>query len=175
MILQQISIINYKNIQQANIVLSHKLNCFVGSNGVGKTNLLDAVYYLSFCHSSFTNLDSMVINHDKDFFVLEGDYLTETESKERIYAGMKRGKHKHFRRNGKEYKKLSSHIGLIPLVFISPADNSLVTGGGEERRRLLDMVISQLDLSYIEALNRYNKALQQRNALLKAEQNPTRR
>lgn len=172
MILEKISIINYKNIQQANLVFSHKLNCFVGSNGVGKTNLLDAVYYLSFCHSSFTNLDSMVINHDQDFFVLEGDYLSETETQERIYAGMKRGKHKHFRRNGKEYKKLSSHIGLIPLVFISPSDNNLVTGSGEERRRLLDVVISQLDVSYIEALNRYNKALQQRNALLKAEQEP---
>ena len=101
MILERISIINYKNIQQANILLSHKLNCFVGSNGVGKTNLLDAVYYLSFCHSSFTNLDSMVINHGKDFFVLEGDYLTEREMQERVYAGMKRGRHKHFRRNGK--------------------------------------------------------------------------
>ena len=172
MILEKLSIINYKNIRQASIVLSHKLNCFVGSNGVGKTNLLDAVYYLSFCHSSFTNLDSMVINHDQDFFVLEGDYLSETETQERIYAGMKRGKHKHFRRNGKEYKKLSSHIGLIPLVFISPSDNNLVTGSGEERRRLLDMVISQFDVSYIEALNRYNKALQQRNALLKSEQDP---
>lgn len=172
MILEKLSIINYKNIRQASIVLSHKLNCFVGSNGVGKTNLLDAVYYLSFCHSSFTNLDSMVINHDQDFFVLEGDYLSETETQERIYAGMKRGKHKHFRRNGKEYKKLSSHIGLIPLVFISPSDNYLVTGSGEERRRLLDMVISQFDVSYIEALNRYNKALQQRNALLKSEQEP---
>lgn len=168
MILKKISIINYKNILQANLTLSEKLNCFVGSNGVGKTNLLDAVYFMSFCHSSFTNLDSMVINHAQDFFVIEGDYLSENSTGERIYAGMKRGKHKHFKRNGKDYKRLSMHIGMIPLVFISPADNSLVTGGGEERRKLLDVVIAQLDNSYIDALNRYNKALQQRNALLKS-------
>lgn len=168
MILKKISIINYKNILQANLTLSEKLNCFVGSNGVGKTNLLDAVYFMSFCHSSFTNLDSMVINHAQDFFVIEGDYLSENSTEERIYAGMKRGKHKHFKRNGKDYKRLSMHIGMIPLVFISPADNSLVTGGGEERRKLLDVVIAQLDNSYINALNRYNKALQQRNALLKS-------
>ena len=168
MILKKISIINYKNILQANLRLSEKLNCFVGSNGVGKTNLLDAVYFMSFCHSSFTNLDSMVINHAQDFFVIEGDYLSENSTEERIYAGMKRGKHKHFKRNGKDYKRLSMHIGMIPLVFISPADNSLVTGGGEERRKLLDVVIAQLDNSYIDALNRYNKALQQRNALLKS-------
>ena len=168
MILKKISIINYKNISQANLTLSEKLNCFVGSNGVGKTNLLDAVYFMSFCHSSFTNLDSMVINHAQDFFVIEGDYLSENSTEERIYAGMKRGKHKHFKRNGKDYKRLSMHIGMIPLVFISPADNSLVTGGGEERRKLLDVVIAQLDNSYIDALNRYNKALQQRNALLKS-------
>ncbi len=170
MILQRLSIINYKNIRQADIELSRKLNCFVGSNGEGKTNLLDAVYYLSFCHSCFSNLDSMVINHERDFFVIEGKYLTESGAAEHVYAGMKRGRHKHFRRNGKEYKKLSQHIGLIPLVFVSPSDNTLVTGGGDERRRLLDVVISQLDPTYIEALNRYNKALQQRNALLKAEQ-----
>ena len=168
MILKKISIINYKNILQANLTLSEKLNCFVGSNGGGKTNLLDAVYFMSFCHSSFTNLDSMVINHAQDFFVIEGDYLSENSTEERIYAGMKRGKHKHFKRNGKDYKRLSMHIGMIPLVFISPADNSLVTGGGEERRKLLDVVIAQLDNSYIDALNRYNKALQQRNALLKS-------
>ena len=168
MILKKISIINYKNILQANLTLSEKLNCFVGSNGVGKTNLLDAVYFMSFCHSSFTNLDSMVINHAQDFFVIEGDYLSENSTEEHIYAGMKRGKHKHFKRNGKDYKRLSMHIGMIPLVFISPADNSLVTGGGEERRKLLDVVIAQLDNSYIDALNRYNKALQQRNALLKS-------
>lgn len=172
MILKKISIVNYKNIRQASLELSPKINCLIGSNGVGKTNLLDAVYYLSFCHSSFTNQDGTVITHGQDFFVVEGNYLTDDGGEERIYAGMKRGKHKHFRRNDKEYKKLSAHIGLIPLIFITPSDNTLVTGAGEERRRLMDVVISQYDHQYLDALARYNKALQQRNALLRAEAEP---
>lgn len=172
MILNKLSIINYKNIRQAVLSFSPKINCFIGSNGVGKTNLLDAIYYLSFCHSCFTNIDNVVINHEQEFFVLEGDYLTDDGSTEHIYAGMKRGHHKHFRRNQKEYKKLSLHIGFIPLIFVSPSDNTLVTGSGDERRRLMDVVISQYDHQYLDALNRYNKALQQRNALLRAEQEP---
>ncbi len=170
--LERLSIINYKNIRQAQLELSPKINCLIGSNGVGKTNLLDAVYYLSFCHSSFTNMDSVVITHDQDFFVLEGDYMTDDGSPEHIYAGMKRGRHKHFKRNDKEYKKLSQHIGLIPLIFVTPSDNSLVSGGGEERRRLMDVAIAQFDPRYIDALTRYTKALQQRNALLRAEAEP---
>jgi DNA replication and repair protein RecF len=169
MILQHISIINYKNIRSANLVFSPKINCFIGSNGEGKTNVLDAIYYLSFCHSSFTNIDGHVITHDQDFFVIEGDYRAEDGSADNIYAGMKRGKHKHFRRNSKEYKKFSQHIGLIPLIFVSPSDNILVDGGGEERRKLMDVVISQYDHLYLDALTRYNKALQQRNALLKMD------
>ena len=172
MILKKISIINYKNIRSASLDFSNKINCFIGSNGVGKTNVLDAIYYLSFCHSSFTNIDSQVINHDQEFFVIEGNFMTDAEGEENIYAGMKRGKHKHFKRNGKEYKKFSNHIGLIPLIFISPSDNRIIDGGGDERRRLMDMVISQYDRQYLDALGRYNKALQQRNAMLKSEQEP---
>ena len=170
--LDRLSIINYKNIRQAQLDLSPKINCFIGSNGVGKTNLLDAVYYLSFCHSFFTNMDSVVITHDQDFFVLEGNYLTDDGTPEHLYAGMKRGHHKHFKRNDKEYKKLSQHIGLIPLIFVTPSDNSLVTGGGDERRRLMDVAIAQLDSRYMDALMRYTKALQQRNALLRADGEP---
>ena len=170
--LNKISIINYKNIRAANLAFSPKVNCFIGSNGEGKTNLLDAVYYLSFCHSSFTNMDSQVMTHGEDFFVLEGDYETDDGSEENIYAGMKRGRHKHFRRNKKDYKKFSEHIGRVPLIFVSPSDTILVDGGGEERRRLMDVVIAQYDHRYIDALNRYNKALQQRNALLRQEQAP---
>ena len=169
MILKKISVINYKNIRSASLDFSNKINCFIGGNGMGKTNVLDAIYYLSFCHSSFTNIDSQVINHDQDFFVLEGNFVTDAEKEENIYAGMKRGKHKHFKRNGKEYKKFSNHIGLIPLIFISPSDNRLIDGGGDERRRLMDVVISQYDKQYLDALIRYNKALRQRNALLKLE------
>ena len=172
MILKKISILNYKNIQLADLTFSPKLNCLIGHNGEGKTNLLDAVYYLSFCRSAFNPIDSQVITHDRDFFVLDGLYLNDMGDEERIYCGMKRGTRKRFKRNQKEYKRLSQHIGLIPLIFVSPADTALIDGGSDGRRRFLDMVISQLDHSYIELLSRYNKALTQRNALLKAEQEP---
>ena len=172
MILKNISIINYKNIKSANLELSAKINCFIGHNGVGKTNFLDAVYYLSFCRSAYNPIDSQVITHGEGFFMLEGNYVDDHGDVENIYCGMKRGTKKHFKRNKKEYKRLSQHIGLIPLIFVSPSDTSLIEGGSEERRRLMDVVISQYDASYIEALANYNKALQQRNALLKMEDEP---
>lgn len=170
--LNKLSIINYKNIEAATLDLSAKLNCFIGHNGEGKTNLLDAVYYLSFCRSAFNPKDSEVMRHDADYFVLEGDYTTDGGDKEQVYCGMKRGTKKHFKRNKKEYKRLSMHIGQVPLIFVSPADATLIDGGSEERRRLMDVVISQYDTPYIEDLNRYNKALQQRNKLLKQEEEP---
>lgn len=172
MILKKISILNYKNIQVADLQLSPKLNCLIGQNGEGKTNLLDAVYYLSFCRSAFNAIDSQLITHERDFFVLDGTYLNDMGQEESIYCGMKRGTKKQFKRNKKAYKRLSEHIGLIPLIFVSPSDTLLIDGGSEERRRFLDVVISQLDHSYIELLSRYNKALTQRNALLKMEQEP---
>ena len=172
MILKNISIINYKNIKGVNLELSPKINCLIGHNGVGKTNFLDAIYYLSFCRSAGNPVDSQIITHGEDFFMLEGNYLDDGGDVENIYCGMKRGSKKHFKRNKKEYKRLSQHIGLIPLIFVSPADASLIEGGSEERRKLMDVVISQYDYSYIEALTNYNKALQQRNALLKMEEEP---
>lgn len=172
MILQNISIINYKNIATANLVLSAKMNCFIGHNGVGKTNFLDAVYYLSFCRSSSNPIDSQVIFHNHDFFVLQGEYINDFGTPENIYCGMKKGSKKHFRRNKKEYRRLSEHIGLIPLVMVSPSDNVLIEGGSEERRRLMDVVISQYDHEYIEDVLNYNKALVQRNTLLKMEEEP---
>ena len=168
MILEKLSLINYKNITEATLELSPKINCLIGQNGVGKTNVLDAIYYLSFCHSANNPIDSQVIRHGEEFFVLEGYYSDDLQ----IYCGMKRGQKKHFKRNKKEYKRLSEHIGLIPIVVVSPSDTLLIEGGSEERRRLMDMVISQYDSTYIEALNRYNKALQQRNTMLKAEEEP---
>ena len=155
MILEKLSIINYKNIASATLELSPKINCFIGQNGVGKTNVLDAIYFLSFCHSANNPIDSQVIMHGQEFFMLEGFYSK-----------------KHFKRNKKEYKRLSEHIGLIPVVVVAPSDTLLIDGGSEERRRLMDMVISQYDRSYIDAMNRYNKALQQRNVLLKQEEEP---
>ena len=172
MILKNISIINYKNIKAANLDFSSKINCLIGHNGVGKTNLLDAIYYLSFCKSAYNSIDSQVITHDEGFFMLEGNYVDDKGDAENVYCGMKRGTKKHFKRNKKEYKRLSQHIGLIPLIFVSPSDTFLIEGGSEERRRLMDVVISQYDHSYIEALANYNKALQQRNALLKMEEEP---
>lgn len=172
MILKNISIINYKNIKGVNLELSPKINCLIGHNGVGKTNFLDAIYYLSFCRSAGNPIDSQIITHGEDFFMLEGNYLDDGGDVENIYCGMKRGSKKHFKRNKKEYKRLSQHIGLIPLIFVSPADASLIEGGSEERRKLMDVVISQYDYSYIEALTNYNKALQQRNALLKMDEEP---
>ena len=172
MILKNISIINYKNIKAVNLELSSKINCLIGHNGVGKTNFLDAIYYLSFCRSAYNPVDSQVMTHGEDFFMIEGNYLDEKGDVENVYCGMKRGTKKHFKRNKKEYKRLSQHIGLIPLIFVSPSDTSLIGGGSEERRRLMDVVISQYDHSYIEALTNYNKALQQRNALLKMEEEP---
>lgn len=172
MILNNISVVNYKNIRAANLDFSPNINCFIGSNGVGKTNLLDAIYYLSFCHSSFSNVDSQAITHGQDFFVIEGNYTSDDGEPENVYAALRRGSRKHFRRNKKEYKKFSQHIGLIPLIFVTPSDSILVEGGGDERRRLMDVVISQYDHLYLEALNRYNKALQQRNALLRMDEEP---
>ncbi len=169
MILSRISIVNFKNIAQADLEFSPGLNCLLGNNGMGKTNLLDALYYLSFCKSATNVIDSQNIRHDEDFFMLQGLYTAGEDTTEEVYCGMKRRQKKVFRRNKKEYTRLSDHIGLVPLVMISPDDSQLIQGGSEERRRFLDMVISQFDKGYLERLMRYNKALQQRNALLKQE------
>ena len=175
MILEKLSGINYKNIASATLELSPKINCFIGQNGVGKTNVLDAIYFLSFCRSANNPIDSQVIMHGQEFFMLEGFYSEELKADSYDYhisCGLKRGTKKHFKRNKKEYKRLSEHIGLIPVVVVAPSDTLLIDGGSEERRRLMDLVISQYDRSYIESMNRYNKALQQRNVLLKQEAEP---
>lgn len=172
MVLKNISIINFRNIREASLELSPKLNCFIGRNGEGKTNFLDAVYYLSFCRSSSNPVDSQVITHGQDFFVLDASYVDDRGDGVSVYCGMKRGSRKRFKRDRKEYKRLAQHIGLVPLVFVSPYDTSLIDGGSEERRRLMDIVISQYDHAYIEAIFAYNKALQQRNSLLKMETEP---
>jgi len=169
MILKRISILNYKNLEEVEIDFSAKLNCFFGQNGMGKTNLLDAVYFLSFCKSSGNPIDSQNIRHEQDFFVIQGFYEAEDGTPEEIYCGMKRRSKKQFKRNKKEYGRFSDHIGFLPLVMVSPADSELIAGGSEERRRFMDVVISQYDKEYLDALIRYNKALAQRNTLLKSE------
>lgn len=170
--LKRISILNYKNIEQSELSFSHKLNCIIGKNGMGKTNLMDAVYYLSFCKSATNPVDSQNILHDRDFFVVQGFYETDAIEPMEIYCGLKRRQKKQFKRNKKEYPKLSEHIGVIPLVMVSPADSILISGGSEERRKFMDVVISQFDREYLDALIRYNKAMLQRNTLLKSDVEP---
>lgn len=169
MILKHISILNYKNLEQVELDFSPKLNCFFGLNGMGKTNLLDAVYYLSFCKSATNPIDSQNIRHDESFFMIQGFYDAPDGSQEEIYCGQKRSQKKQFKRNKKEYTRLSDHIGFLPLVMVSPSDADLIAGGSDERRRFMDVVISQYDKEYLDALIRYNKALQQRNSLLKSD------
>ncbi|NOZ46487.1 MAG: DNA replication/repair protein RecF [Chlorobi bacterium] len=164
--LKNISLINFKNYEQLEVSFSSRINGFIGNNGVGKTNLLDAIYYLSFCKSYFNAVDSQNIKHNESFLVIQGNYNISNHD-EAIYCGIKKNKKKQFKRNKKEYEKLADHIGLIPLVMISPADSNLITAGSEERRRFLNVVISQYDKGYLNDLIKYNKAVNQRNKLLK--------
>ena len=166
MFIRELSVMNYKNFGEATLTFSRKVNCFIGNNGVGKTNLLDAIYYLSFCKSYFNNPDGQNIRHSEDFFALQGKYELNG-AREEIHCGYKNGQKKKIRRNKKEYERFSDHIGLLPLVMISPADSVLIQGGSEERRRFMDSVISQYDRTYLDWLVKYNRVLQQRNILLK--------
>ena len=172
MVLTRLSILNYKNIAQADLDFSPGINCFIGHNGEGKTNVLDAVYFLSMCKSCFTSQDSMTVRHGEEFMMLQARYEREDGSPEDIYCGLKAGQRKIMRRGKKAYQRIAEHIGLVPLVIVSPTDQQLISGGSEERRRFLDIVISQCEPAYLSALMRYNKALQQRNALLKQEEEP---
>lgn len=166
MILKRLELTNFKNIEKCSLDFSDNLNCLLGDNGMGKSNLLDAIYYLSFC-KSFTGIaDSMLINRDEDFAMIAARY-ERAGADEDLSVGMQRGRRRSFKRSGKEYKRLSEHIGKFPLVLVSPADMALVDGAGEERRRFMDMVISQTDARYLDALIRYNRALDQRNHLLR--------
>ena len=179
--LTNLSILNYKNISEAELSFSPKLNCFIGGNGEGKTNVLDAIHFLSFCRSYSSSVDLLCVRHGCELMSLQGHYEHDDGRPEVIHCGWKvaqrdrqpqGGTKKVVRRGGKAYRRISEHIGLIPLVMVSPADQALVAGGSEERRRFMDMVICQYDPAYTDALIRYNKALQQRNAMLKQEQEP---
>lgn len=169
MLLTRLSILNYKNIGQAELSFSPGINCFLGSNGEGKTNALDTIYFLSFTKSATNVVDSLNIRHGEDMMMLKGEYDLNG-APEVVSCGMKLHQKKVFRRGQKAYKRMSDHIGMIPLILVSPNDQELILGGSELRRRFLDSVISQYDPAYLNMLQRYNKALQQRNALLKAEE-----
>ena len=166
MIIERISILNFKNIEEADLSFSPKMNYLFGNNGMGKTNLLDALFYLSFTKNHTNLLDFQLIRHGEDFCVLQG-YYSDNETNEEIYCGIKQKQRKVFKRNKKEYERLSEHIGLIPMVMISPVDTELIQGGSVERRKFVDMIISQYDKEYLRHLIHYNKVLQHRNSVLK--------
>ena len=194
MILTSLNILNYRNIREASLEFSPKLNCFVGLNGQGKTNVLDAIYLLSFAKSAFTSQDSLNITHGEQMAMVQGTYTTSPQPSPQgrelseqsqfsslegrsggvttISCGLRRGVKKQFRRDKKDYPRLIDHIGLIPLVMISPSDQQLIDEGSDERRRFMDVVISQLDRKYLDFLTTYNALLKQRNALLKQLQTP---
>jgi DNA replication and repair protein RecF len=166
MYLKKISLFNYKNFSEVNFEFDGKIICFVGKNGIGKTNILDAIYHLAYGKSYFNPLAVQNIKHGEDFFVIDAEFIKE-ERTEQLVCSMKKGQKKILKRNGKAYDKFSDHIGFIPLVIISPADRDLIVEGSETRRKFMDSVISQLDSKYLQQLIHYQKVMSQRNALLK--------
>jgi len=164
--LKRLSVLNYKNFADATFEFDSKINCFVGKNGIGKTNILDAVYHLAIGKSYFNPLAVQNIKHGEDFFVVDGEFEKNNRT-EQILCSLKKGQKKILKRNGKLYEKFSDHLGFIPLVIISPADRDLIIEGSETRRKFIDSVISQLDSSYLQQLIQYHKIVSQRNALLK--------
>ena len=166
MFLKRLSLINYKNFDSRTFEFDQKTNCFVGPNGVGKTNTLDAIYHLAFGKGYFNPIATQNIKHDEDFFVVDGEF-EKFDREEKIVCSLKKGMKKIIKRNGKAYERLSDHIGLLPLVIISPSDRDLITEGSDTRRKFIDGVISQSDKEYLQTLIKYNKVLVQRNSLLK--------
>ena len=169
MYLQKLTLANFKNYDEAELEFCKKINCFVGENGEGKTNILDAIHYLSFCKSYFNSIDSQNILYDAAFFSVMGIYQRNGDSTDTIQCVLKRNQRKIVKFNKKEYERLSEHIGLFPLVMISPFDSNIIYDGSEERRKYIDGVISQFDKMYLQDLISYNKALEQRNKLLKIQ------
>ncbi|MBO5832430.1 MAG: DNA replication and repair protein RecF [Alistipes sp.] len=168
MILDKLSIINFKNICEEQLHLSRGINCFVGDNGAGKTNILDAVHYLSMARSMHTITDLQSVRHGEDGFIIDGRFVRDDQRAEQIVCGYTRRSGKTLKRNGKEYDKLSDHVGGIPIVVVSPGDTALISDSAEERRRYINRFISQTDRGYLNALIRYNNTLQERNKLLKS-------
>src|SRR3954468_16227101 len=166
MYLKQLSVINFKNYEEAELTFSDGVNAFLGNNGAGKTNLLDAIHYLALCKSYFNPIDSQQIKQGTDFFIVTGNFNRDGKT-ENIACSVKKNQKKQFKRNKKDYPRLADHIGLLPLVMVSPYDISIIIEGSDERRKFIDNVISQTDNSYLDELLVYNKVLANRNALLK--------
>lgn len=165
--LKRLSLLNFKNLSQTDIALSEGINCFVGDNGAGKTNVLDAIYYLSMSKSAFTMTDGQSVRHGEEFFFTEGTYSTDGGGQEQVVCSFSRRTGKVLKRNGKEYDRVADHVGLFPVVIVSPRDTDLITDAAEERRRYLNGFISQLDRVYLNSIMRYNAVLTERNRFLK--------
>lgn len=166
--LEQIDILDFKNIREARLEFSPGVNCLLGLNGMGKSNLLEAIHFLSMARPMQSMPESALIRHGEPALMVKGMYVMDSGAEETVSCGIIRGKGKTLRRNDKEYDRISEHIGRFPVVSVIPGDSELVSGGGEQRRRLLDMVISQSDPSYLSRLIRYNKSLESRNKMLRA-------
>ncbi|MEO5570836.1 MAG: DNA replication and repair protein RecF [Bacteroidia bacterium] len=166
MYLSSLQLLNFKNYADAQIDFSRGVNCLTGNNGSGKTNILDAVHYLSMCRSYFTATDYQNIKHDEGFFMVKGEFELNAMN-ESVLCSLKRDQKKQFKRNQKEYDRLNEHIGLLPVVMVAPVDQEIITEGSEVRRKFLDRIISQIDKIYLDDLISYNKILSHRNALLK--------
>ena len=164
--LKQLTLTQYKNFSSASFDFNPNINCFVGENGVGKSNILDAIYHLSFCKSYFNPISVQNIQIGTDFFMIKGIYEKNLRE-EKIICSFKKGQKKIIKRNGNVYKKISEHIGMIPTVIISPADRDIIIDGSNTRRKFIDSVIGQTDLIFLNNLLEYNKILSQRNSLLK--------
>lgn len=166
MFLQSLSAINYKNLREIEVQFCKGVNCLIGNNGMGKTNLLDAIYYLAFCKSRTCHADTQVIRHGEPYFMLSAQFLSNEVPYE-VSVSLQKGQKKVVKRNKKEYERLADHIGLVPLVIVSPNDLELIIEGSSERRKLIDGIISQYDKEYLHQLLAYNRALLQRNTLLR--------
>lgn len=171
--LKKLSLLHFKNIARQELEFCRGVNCLVGDNGAGKTNVMDAIYYLSMCKSSLPMTDTQSIRHGEEGFLVEGQYLSDEEKNERIVCSFTRKGGKVLKRNGKEYERLADHVGLVPAVIVSPADNALISDAAEERRRYLNACISQLDRPYLANVMRYNAVLAERNRLLKMQPDET--
>ena len=167
MYLKKLSLINFKNLSQESLTLDRGINCFVGANGTCKTNIVDAIYYLSMCKSALSMSDSQCVRFGENFFVVDGEYENARGRREQISCSFTKGGQKIMKRNGKPYKRLSEHVGVVPVVIVSPADSVLVSDVAEERRRYINAFLSQLDSDYLAAMIRYNQALAERNKYLK--------
>ena len=168
MFLKKLDIIQYKNLELTTLTFTNKINCFIGNNGAGKTNALDSIYYLSMCKSAFTNSDRQLVMHEKDFFMINGEYQDQHLGYENIHSSFRTTTGKKIKRNDKEYSKLAEHIGLIPVVIVTPYDSGIINESGEERRKYINQLISQIDKQYLTNVIKYNQLITQRNILLKS-------